>query len=151
MKIIVDSNIVFSSLLKTQTTFGQIIFNSDKIFDFYSARFLHVEIKKHWSKLKKLSKLSDNQLEEAYHALLQKITFVNEEIIPQRVWQEAETLAAGIDLDDISFIALSKFLRGRLWTGDKVLRDGLKQNGFRSVMNTPEILKLWTQKKNRQT
>ena len=48
MKIVVDTNIIFSSLLKTQTTFGQIIFNSDDIFEFYSAQYMRTEIRNHW-------------------------------------------------------------------------------------------------------
>lgn len=52
MKIVVDSNIVFSALLKTETTFGQIIFNSDGVFDFYSANYMRIEILKHWDRLR---------------------------------------------------------------------------------------------------
>jgi predicted nucleic acid-binding protein len=150
MKIIVDSNIVFSALLKTQTAFGKIIFNSHGIFTFYSARYLHVEIKTHWPKLKKISKLNDEQLQGAYHALIQQITFINEEVLPTKILAEAEKLATGIDLDDTVFIALTKFMKGRLWTGDKTLYEGLKKKGFRSVLTTTDLQKLWTLKKNEQ-
>jgi predicted nucleic acid-binding protein len=150
MKIVVDSNIVFSALLKTQTTFGKIIFNSHGIFNFYTSRFLHAEIKTHWQKLKKISKLNDNQLDEAYHALIQQITFINEEVFPTKILAEAETLASDIDLDDTIFIALTKFIKGKLWTGDKALHQGLVRKGFHSVLTTSEIQKIWTQKKAEQ-
>ena len=143
MKIIVDSNIIFSALLKTHTTFGQIIFNSDGIFEFYSSHNMRTEIREHWDKLKKLSKLTEAQLEESYYALLTKITFINEELIPQKFWVESEKLLEDIDLDDIDFVALTKYLRGKLWTGDKTLRDGLKGKGFKNVLTTFEILNLW--------
>lgn len=144
MKIVVDSNIVFSALLKTHTTFGQIIFNSDGFFEFYSSHNMRTEIREHWDKLKKLSKLTEAQLEESYYALLTKITFINEEIIPQKFWEESEKLLEDIDLDDTDFVALTKYLKGKLWTGDKTLRDGLKDKGFKNVLTTFEILNLWT-------
>ncbi len=108
MKIVVDSNIIFSALLKTHTTFGQIIFNSDGIFEFYSSHNMRTEIREHWDKLRKLSKLTEAQLEESYYALLTKITFINEELIPQKFWVESEKLLDDIDLDDIDFVALTK-------------------------------------------
>ncbi len=147
MKIIVDTNIIFSALLKTQTTFGQVIFNSEGIFDFYSPHYLRTEIRKHWDRLKKISKLTDQQVEESYDSLLTKINFINEEIIPQKIWVDSEKIIKEIDADDTDFVALTKYLRGKLWTGDLELRDGLRNEGFKNVLTTSEVLKLWTKKK----
>ncbi len=147
MKIIIDTNIIFSALLKTQTTFGHIIFNSDKVFKFYCPHYLRDEIRKHWDRLKKISKLTDEQLQESYDALLTKVIFINEDIIPQKVWKESEKITQGIDLDDTDFIAFTKFLKGKLWTGDIKLKNGLKAKEFKAVYTTTEILKLWTKKK----
>jgi len=149
VKIIIDSNIVFSALLKTQTTFGQIIFNSDGIFEFYSSQRMRTEIHKHWDKLKKISKLNDQQLEESFYTLLTKVSFINEELIPQKTWEDSEKIVKGIDEDDIDFIALTKYLKGKLWTGDKILRDGLINKGFKSVLTTSELLKLWTKQRTK--
>lgn len=144
MKIVVDSNIVFSALLKTETTFGQIIFNSDGIFDFYSANYMRSEILRHWDRLRQISLLSDRQLEESYYTLLTKISFINEEVISKEIWEESESIVATIDIDDIDFVALAMHMGGKLWTGDKVLRDGLRKHNFDGVLSTPEILELWT-------
>jgi predicted nucleic acid-binding protein len=54
MKIIVDTNIVFSALLASNNTIGDLLFNSDKHFDFYSCSYMRYEIKKHWEKLKNI-------------------------------------------------------------------------------------------------
>ena len=147
MKVIIDTNIIFSSLLKTHTTFGQIIFNSDGIFEFYSPHYLRTEIRKHWDRIKRISKLSDQELEESYDSLLTKITFINEEIIPQKIWEDSEKITEGIDLNDTDFVALAKYLKGKLWTGDLELRNGLKKKGFKNVLTTSEIFKLWIKKK----
>jgi hypothetical protein len=36
MKIVVDSNIVFSAILNTQSNIGQLILNSSKYFNFFN-------------------------------------------------------------------------------------------------------------------
>jgi predicted nucleic acid-binding protein len=141
-KIIVDTNIIFSCLLNSQGTIGDLIFNSENIFDFYSNQYMRFEIRKHWNKLKKISKLTDNELETAYEKMLSKITFINEELIPQSDWEKAEILVADFDIDDTDFVALTRYLKGTLWTGDKPLYDGLKAKRFRTVYNTQNIIKL---------
>ncbi len=141
-KIIVDTNIIFSCLLSSQGTIGDLIFNSENIFDFYSNQYMGFEIRKHWNKLKKISKLTDLELETAYEKMLVKLTFINEELIPQNDWKKAAALASGIDLDDTDFVALTRYLKGSLWTGDKPLYDGLKAKRFRTVYNTHDMIKL---------
>ena len=140
-KIIVDTNIIFSCLLNSQGTIGDLIFNSENIFDFYSNQYMRFEIRKYWNKLKKISKLSDLELETAYDKMLIKLTFINEELIPQKDWEKAEALVTDIDIDDTDFVALTRYLKGTLWTGDKPLYDGLKAKHFRSIYNTQEIMK----------
>lgn len=147
MKIIVDTNIIFSALLKTDSVFGQIIFHSDGIFQFYTAHHLRAEIRKHWEKLKRISKLSDKDLEESYYSLLTKISFISEELIPQKIWEESERITGDIDVDDTDFVALTKYLKGILWTGDRNLRDGLKKKGFKRVLASDEIFKRWSKKR----
>lgn len=53
MKNVVDTNIIFSALLNSNNTIGNIIFNSQKQFEFYSCNYMQYEIRKHWDKLKK--------------------------------------------------------------------------------------------------
>ena len=141
-KIIVDSNIIFSCLLNSQGTIGDLIFNSNNIFDFYSNQYMRFEIRKHWNKLLKISKLADKELLIAYDKMLTKLTFINEELILKSDWEKAETLVTDIDIDDIDFVALTRYLKGSLWTGDKPLYDGLKAKRFRTVHNTQDIIKL---------
>jgi len=141
-KIIVDTNIIFSCLLNSQGTIGDLIFNSETVFDFYSNQYMRYEIRKHWQKLLKISKLTDTELQTAYETMLTKLTFVNEELIPQRDWQKAEGVVTDIDIDDTDFVALTRYLKGSLWTGDKPLYDGLKAKRFRTVYNTQDMIKL---------
>lgn len=141
-KIIVDTNIIFSCLLNSHGTFSDLIFNSENVFDFYTNNYMRFEIRKHWNKLIKISGLTDGELETAYDKLLTKLTFINEELIAQSDWEKAEILSSDIDIDDSDFVALTRFLKGYLWTGDKPLYDGLKAKRFRTVYNTQDMIRL---------
>jgi len=146
MKIVVDTNIIFSTLLNSNSTIGDLLFNSDKHFEFYSCSYMRYEIQKHWERLKKISKLSDEQLQVSYTQVLSKLKFINEEIIPVETWLASEEITKGIDIDDTDFVALTKFLKATLWTGDKVLYNGLKKFEFKKLLNTTELLALRTTK-----
>ena len=141
-KIIVDTNIIFSCLLNSEGAIGDLIFNSENIFKFYSSQYMRFEIRKHWNKLKKISKLTDAKLETAYDKMLIKLTFINEELITQNHWERAENLVIDIDLEDTDFVALTGYLKGGLWTGDKPLYEGLKGKRFRTIYNTRDMIKL---------
>ena len=139
MKIVVDTNIIFSLMLNTNGALGELFFNSDGIFYFYSCEYMRFEISKHWEKLKRISKLSDVELEESRFKIFSKINFIHEALIPQKIWMGAEKLVNDIDIDDVDFVALRKYLNGILWTGDKQLYTGLKNKKFKSVYNTLDL------------
>lgn len=137
--IIVDTNVIFSALLNSNGKIGDILFNSADKFKFYNCSYMRLEIKKHWNKLKKISKLSDSHLEISYEYLISKINFIDEQLIPKNIWHQAEKLVADIDEDDTDFVALTKYLKGYLWSGDKELIKGLQKKGFKRIYNTNDL------------
>jgi predicted nucleic acid-binding protein len=139
MKIVVDTNIIFSTLLNSNGTIGNILFNSDEIFEFYSCSYMKYEIQKHWAGLMKISRLSDEQLQISNFQVLSKLKFIDEALIPVETWLKSEELCKNVDIDDTDFVALTKFLRATLWTGDKVLYNGLKAKGFKKIFDTKEL------------
>ncbi len=140
MRIIVDTNIIFSCLLNTNSKIGDILFNSGEHFEFYSCDYMREEIDRHWEKLKKISKLKEEDLRDAQFRIFSRIQFIHEDLIPEQIWRQAEEIAKGIDLDDTDFIALTSFLQGALWTGDKELYSGLNNINFNDVFNTNELI-----------
>lgn len=110
---------------------------------------MRTEIEKHWEKLKKISKLADNDLQESLFRLFTRIHFIDEGLISKKIWVKSEILSADIDIDDTDFIALTYYLKGFLWTGDKELYNGLILKGFPKVVNTQELLKKRTKLKRR--
>ena len=89
--------------------------------------------------IKKISRLTDEELNISKLLIFSKIKFIDEEIIDEEIWLEAEKLTSNIDEDDIDFIALTLFLRAKLWTGDKLLINGLRNIKFKQLLNTEEI------------
>lgn len=147
MKIILDTNIIFSALLNSNSTIGELIFDSENVFEFYGCDYMRLEIEKHWDKLKKISKLTDKELQESLFRLFTKIHFINEEQISEKIWVKAETLTGDIDIDDTDFVSLTNYLKGVLWTGDKELYTGLKIKGYKKVISTQELLRKRTKQK----
>jgi len=119
MIVVVDSNIAFSAILKTDSVIGDLILNSNKVFQFWSCHYLLDEIDKHWDKLKKISKLSESDLLDSQRLVYKNINFIDEGQIPKAFRLRAYDLVKEIDLNDIVFIALNEYQESILWTGDK--------------------------------
>lgn len=142
MIIIVDTNIVFSAILNTRSIIGDIILNSNKVFQFWSCHYLLEEINKHWDKLERISKLSSNELIESQRLIYKNINFIDEGQIPKTFRLKAYDLVNDIDLNDVVFVALNEYQKAILWTGDKALISGLKQIGYDRILATDEMIKL---------
>jgi predicted nucleic acid-binding protein len=142
MIIIVDTNIAFSAILNTKSIIGDLILNSNTIFQFWSCHYLLREIDKHWEKLKRISKLDDNDILESQRLIYKNIDFIDEGQIPKKYRVQAYDLVKDIDLNDIVFVALNEYQKSILWTGDKVLISGLKEIGYDRAITTDEMIKL---------
>lgn len=142
VKIIADTNIVFSGILNTESRIGKLLTYSRGPFQFYTCNYLQEEIKKHRKKLLKITGISEDELLELELLVIKNIIFINEALLPQELLIETEELLADIDPDDTPFVALTKHLNGKLWTGDKPLYEGLKAKGFEDVLTTAELSEL---------
>ena len=142
MKIVVDTNIVFSAILNSRSKIGKILINSKDHFQFYTCDFLRTELLKHRRKLLELTKLESEELEELEFIVTEKISFINEALLPAKIIVISENLLADIDLNDTPFLALSKHLKAKLWTGDKKLSLGLQRKKFKDIITTSQLSEL---------
>jgi len=139
MNIVVDTNIVFSALINSRSIIPEIIVTPYSNFRFYTSEYLFDELEKHKNKLQKASKLSEKEINRAKAELFKYINTISLEIIPTEIWQQAKDLTFDIDPDDIPFVALSIYLDAYLWTGDKILYNGLQSKGFNKILLTPAM------------
>ncbi|HKL32828.1 MAG TPA: PIN domain-containing protein [Tangfeifania sp.] len=139
MKLIVDTNIVFSAILNSQSWIGQILLHPDDSLIFFSPLFLRKEILNHKQKIKQFTKLSEIETKELIDLIYSKINFIDEKLIPKTILKTADELKREIDFDDAIFIALANHLNCKLWTGDKKLMNFLKMNGFKRIISTNEL------------
>ena len=140
--IIVDTNIIFSCILNPQSKVGDLLLNSSDCIEYYAPAFLRLEIEKHKEKIRKISGLSDMDIEELKAIIFSQISFINEEQIPFRIWQDSSRLLREIDSDDVAFLAASKYMDKDLWTGDKRLSKGLIKKGYPKVLTTSQVLEI---------
>ena len=139
MKIIVDTNIVFSAILNSNSRIGKILLNSKEHFQFFSCNYLKVEIQRHRNRIIKITKLTEDQVLELEELVTKHITFIDERLIPQDILIRTEAQLKSIDPDDTVFVALTKHLEGKLWTGDMQLFNGLKAKRFKDIILTSEL------------
>ena len=143
MKIVVDTNIVFSALLNSSSLIGKIlVYSPEECFSFYSCSYLREEILKHFNKLIKYTKLDNIKLFEIIQIIDQKIIFIDDKLLPKESLDKASELTKDVDYDDMAFIAIADYLNADLWTGDKKLIRGLFAKNYSTLKTTEEMAKL---------
>ena len=142
MRIIVDTNIVFSALLHSDSRIGKLLLNSRNYFEFCSCKYLQKEIQRHFHKIRTYSHLKEEDLSELMNLIESRIFFIDENLLPEAVIFRAKELVKDIDFDDFAFVAIANYLNALLWTGDKVLIEGLRKKGYGNIITTFELSKL---------
>ena len=142
MKIIVDTNIIFSAILNTQGHIANLLMTKG-IFEFYTPNYILIELSNHQNKLMKLLSIdSKEEIIELRSIITQNIEFIDEKLISKEHWKRADILTKNVDSDDIAFVALAFHLDGIVWTGDKKLKKGLTQKGYDAIIDTQKMLEL---------
>ena len=128
MTVAVDSNILFSALLKEHSKHAETIFLADE--SWVAPKFAMVELFKYKEKITRYSQMPEERLLQMLHQLLKRIQFINVELLPLHFRKQAYEMCQGVDEKDTPFVALALAMEARLWTGDKKLIKGLKAKGF---------------------
>ena len=142
MRIIVDANIVFSAILNTNSKIADLLLNSKGTFTFLAPDFLQTELHKYHSKISKISKLSIIEIENVENKITKPIIFLSGIHIPENKWILAENMVKDIDNKDTPYVAFSLFYKCKIWSGDKVLRNGLENKGFKNLISTEELFEI---------
>ena len=140
MKIVVDTNILFSALFSKKGKIRNIVLQGEVTL--FSCNFSIAELLSLSDKLIQKHRIKKEEWQWFAYQILKRINFVSESFISKKSLKTAVDLCKDIDIKDTLFVALSLDLEGYLWTGDKELVDGLKRKGFNKVLMTEDLLKL---------
>tara|TARA_Y100000310_G_C20696549_1_gene826132 strand:- start:931 stop:1350 length:420 start_codon:yes stop_codon:yes gene_type:complete len=130
--IIIDSNVLFSALIKNSFT-RRIILEYEGYFLF--PEYILEEFEKHKDELFRKSDSEREELELLLILILKKCIIIPDEVL-SKFCKKAEILVKDIDLGDTVFVACALAYPGSvIWSDDKALK-GVK--GVR-VLNSSEI------------
>ncbi|MBK7945204.1 MAG: hypothetical protein IPJ85_07840 [Flavobacteriales bacterium] len=139
---VVDTNIAFSCVVRTESPVGEVLLHAPGQLRFYAPSLLVYELDRHRAKLKRASKLNDAELDIAWETIMDRIELIDDAGVSIAHREKARSMAAGVDEFDAPFIALALELDGLLWTGDYALIRGLRKKGFHQVITTVELAQM---------
>ncbi len=128
--VAIDTNVLFSALLRDKSRFSEIILRSGHTF--FVCESVLVELFRHKERILRSSRLGEADLTSLYHVLLRRLHLFREEQIDPELWSRAHALCREVDVTDTPHVALTLQIGGLLWTGDRTLREGLEARGFTS-------------------
>ncbi len=136
MLLVVDANIVFSSLITGGRTFEIFLLNRRlKKFEFVAPEYLMVEVEKHIDEIVGKTKLKLAELEKVFGFIEKEIEFIPFEDFKE-LYEKAVQVSP--DPDDVPYFALALKLGCAIWSYDKPLK---KQSEVR-MLSTGDILKM---------
>lgn len=135
MKIVIDSNIIFSSLMSGKTFYMDFLSQNEV----YAPDFLFEEIREYESII-----LKNALMKEDFYSYAREI-FNYLKIIPKiairpETWKKAYNLCKAVDEKDTAFLALSLELNLPFITRDKKLYRGLLNQGIKDVILFGELI-----------
>jgi predicted nucleic acid-binding protein len=129
MRVVIDANLAFRSIAAGRSDLGRRLVPSGPC-EFFAPFMLIAELFEHKERIRQASRLSEEDIVDAFHQLIEAITFVREAQIPVGTWVEAYRLCRDVDPNDTAYVALALHLEASLWTEDAALKSGLRSKGF---------------------
>ena len=131
MKLVLDSNIIFSALIRKSTTRNIIL--SD-VFELHAPEYIFAEITKHKELLLRKSKMTESDFNALLLLLQKHVHFVSKENYNEKMVM-AEDILREIDITDSPFLALAMALNCSIWSND----GHFKQQDKIGVYTTKEL------------
>ncbi|MCF2489461.1 PIN domain-containing protein [Dyadobacter sp. CY347] len=142
MIVVIDTNILFSACISPNNRISEILFSPLPNIERISCYYAMAELFKHQAKIVQLSRQPVEAVSTLLYTIMKQVDFLNEKMIATEHFMEADRLTAGVDSNDLAFVALSLQKNAMLWTGDKKLSTHLKSLGFDRVINTNDLYEL---------
>ena|SRR3989344_4629570 len=133
MKIVIDTNILMSALIKDSIT-RKIIMDSG--YDFYYPEISLNELKKHENLIFDKSGLKKSEYDNLLRNLLDNVAIIPNESFFDNL-EEGAKIMKSIDPDDVVFLALALSYNAQIWSDDK----DFKRQKKIDVLTTSEFVK----------
>ncbi len=133
MKLVVDSNILFTFFWKNATATDLFVFQN---LDLYSPEFALEEIEKYAPEIIRKAKMTEKEFLDIKKEIQMLITFV-----PLATYASSlpQSIKISPDKDDVDFFAVALLKDCPIWSNDKRLRQQTKVK----IMTTKEIIDLF--------
>jgi len=117
MKLIIDTNVIISALIKDSVA-REIIFSSK--FNLYTLEFGKREVIKYHQLILKKTGITEEQFYNLLHRIFNKINLVSDSDINKEYYEKAVKIMDSIDENDTPFIALALSIENNgIWSDDK--------------------------------
>lgn len=137
MKMVLDSNVLFSALISGKEFYID-IFRAAEI---YMPDFIFTELSKYQEAIIKRTKLK-KQFKSFIKELFSELTVIPGLAITQESFERALQLCSDIDPKDTAYVALSIELDLPLWSNDKKLTEGLISKGYNKFITTEKVIEM---------
>ena len=130
MKLIIDTNILISSLLKDSTT-REILLNES--LNFYLPEIVLSEVNKYLPYIIQKSELSEEEIKKLLNTILENLILVPIEEYEKKM-NEGMKIIGNIDEKDTQFIALALSIENDgIWSNDKYFEKQKKIKVFKTI------------------
>ncbi|WP_288424213.1 PIN domain-containing protein [uncultured Spirosoma sp.] len=132
---VVDANVLFSCLISGYDHYLRFL-TDNRI---YTPDFALEEIQLYQDRILKRTKLDTTAFSQFTLTLFEQLIVVPNMLITTQSYYQAFDLCKRVDPNDTAYVALSIQLGEPLLTRDKVLANGLRQQGFATVLTLDEL------------
>lgn len=126
--VVVDTNIFISALISRNADILRTL--TDPNISFITTNYIVVELFEHSPRIQEKTRIERDELLKVLSILISQVKLLDDGFISVGSWIEARRLTKDVDMDDITFVALTLELNARLWTRDEKLKLHLPRNGF---------------------
>lgn len=141
MIVIADSNIFISSIYTPDGSTANILTAKSNI-QFFAPNFVFEEIKNHLSEISDKSGKTKREISNILQRITSNVIFYTVDDVPKKYTQKAIEIVRDIDIFDAPFIALHLYKKHKIWTGDRILINGLKKKGYDICITTTQLKKM---------
>ncbi len=141
MKIIVDTNIIFSAIISYPSRLSNFLLNPSP-HSLFSPSYLMEELKDKIPLLAEIKEVSEKEIKRAIQIFTSRIEIISDATIPLHTFLKALDFVKGVDSLDVNFVALAlEMPETVILMRDKPLYEVLTLRGFNRVISTQELFK----------